>query len=107
MLHCIGLHTTILVSPAVEGRLAYAELPCELWDRNSGGELLVRLAQLADYLLWGVCLFIIESPPFSARFGLSDSHSSWISFRALPRFRCSNTAIRRLPGRVDAVDQSS
>src|SRR5215210_4339962 len=35
----------------------------------------------------GVCLLFIESPPFPAPFGLSDSHSSWISFRGACHLR--------------------
>ncbi len=57
----------------MEGRFADAELLGDLGDRDPGGELLVRLAQFADDLLWGVSLLHQESysfRPFRA-FGLS------------------------------------
>jgi hypothetical protein len=62
-LHRIGFHATIVVAPAVEGRLAYAESPGNLGDRGPCGQLGLRLAQLADDLLWRVPLFHRE--PFS------------------------------------------
>jgi hypothetical protein len=72
-LHGIDLHAAIVVSPAVEGRLAYAESPGDLGDRGTCGQFGLCLAQLAYDLLWGVSLVHRESFSSypSGAFGLS------------------------------------
>src|SRR5215210_1670755 len=72
-LHRVGLHATIVVAPAVQGRLAYAESPGDLGDRSPCGQFGIRLAQLADDLLWSVPLLQLRESSFypSGAVGLS------------------------------------
>ncbi len=62
-----GAHPAVLVSPAVKGRLAYAEFSGCLRDRGFDGQPRFRLAQLADDLLRGVSLGHKESSFYPIR----------------------------------------
>jgi len=60
-LHRVGIHATILNSPAVEASLADFQPLGDLGHRRSCGQLGLRLAQLADYLLRAVSFLYRES----------------------------------------------